>query len=778
MPLQEYHRKRNFRKTKEPKTTSKRKSPTHALMFVVQEHHASHLHYDLRLEWQGVLKSWAVPKGPSLDPHVKRLAVQVEDHPLSYGKFEGTIPEKEYGAGEVFVWDTGTWMPVTNPKEGLKKGHLEFELKGKRLKGRWSLIRTNFGGNKKQWLLIKRKDYAAAENLPTKKKPPPFIAPELAQLAPHPPEGKEWLHEIKFDGYRIQAHVQKSKVRLYTRSGQDWSTKFPSLVNSLKKLHLDSAILDGEIVYLDEKGRSDFQLLQNALSLHRTSGLIFYIFDLLFYSNQDIRELTLEERRHRLKSLLRQSKGNVRFSDDFQGSGKQVLRLAKKYHLEGIISKNRESPYLSGRNPNWIKTKCFQKQEFVVGGYTEGRNSRGDLGALLLGVYKNNHLYYVGKVGTGFTEKSLHDVLVKLQTLHQDDSPFDKKSPKGKGIHWLHPQLSAQVSFISWTRDEILRGPVFHGLREDKPVREVHREDPSSVVISNPEKIIYPEEKFTKRDVANYYLGVSHWVLPYLKDRPLLLLRSPEGTHKKSFYQKHLGPLPNPEIDDVVIAEKSITKTYMSIHSSEGLSALVQMGAFEIHCWNSRTPNLECPDQIVMDFDPGPGVPWTQVIKAAFDLKNLLQRLHLKSFVKLSGQKGVHVHIPIKPIYSWSQIKSFSKALAIELESRAPDLYVVKTDKKARGQKIFLDYLRNSRGATSVAPYSLRARKRSSIALPLTWNELRTTQSADQFTIPKALAQIKQRRKDPWGSFLRLNQRITILDQATSSTELMSSSIP
>lgn len=832
MALQEYNRKRNFSKTAEPKgLKGKKAAKTHPLMYVIQEHHASHLHYDFRLEWEGVLKSWAVPKGPSLDPKTKRLAVEVEDHPISYGSFEGIIPEHEYGGGEVFLWDTGTWVPTKDPKEGLRVGRLEFELKGKKLKGHWVLVRTSRPGRQKQWLLIKRTDAYAEEGhevvprteneLPVKKKTrrktvakktaskkastkagvkkksteehqhqPEFIEPELALLVDKAPEGNQWIHELKFDGYRMQAHLNHSKVRLISRSGKEWTDKFPAVVQGLEKLTVDRAIIDGEVVLLDAEGRSDFQLLQNAMKAHHTQAFVYYAFDLLYYSGQDIRSLPLAERKRRLKMILKKAPKNIRYSDEFEGAGKELLHLACKNKLEGIISKNRESTYLSGRNSNWVKTKCTEQQEFVIGGYTEGTGSRSHFGALLLGVYKGKDLQYVGKVGTGFTEQSLHDVYKSLKALETDTSPFTKKSPRGRDIHWVKPKLSAEITFSQWTHDEILRVPVFHGLREDKPTKDIVMEKPTpiekptkavaakavkktakksavkdfDIAISNPQKIIYPKEKLTKMEVAVFYQKIADQILPYLEDRPLSLVRCPEGAHKQCFFQKHI-PSPIPEtMKAIPIVERSGKKLYTSIFDSKGLVTLVQMGAFEIHVWNSQGENLEHPDQIVMDFDPGPGVSWKEVVDAALELKDLLDHLHLKSFVKLSGSKGIHVHIPVKPIYTWDQIKSFSQALAVQMEQNNPQKYVSKMTKKLRTKRIFVDYLRNGRGATAVVAYSLRARPQSGVAMPIEWSQLKKVKAGNEYSLEKALAFLAKRKKDPWKDYFKSRQRIPVLD--------------
>lgn len=821
MPLREYIKKRNFKETPEPKRTPRktaRKAVDNPLMFVVQEHHASHLHYDFRLELNGVLKSWAVPKGPSNDPKVKRLAVEVEDHPLSYGNFEGTIPEGNYGAGRVYIWDTGTWEPIGSPREGLKKGHLEFKLKGKHLYGQWMLIRTGrpASGSKSQWLLVKRTDaYSNTEPLvPVEdpatgkvsrrrkagdltekktakkkarvKKLPGFIAPQLAELVKAPPEGASWVHETKFDGYRTQAHIEGGKVHLFTRSGLNWTSKYPVIADGLKNLDASNAILDGEVVWLDKEGRSDFQKLQNSLKAKESRSLVYYVFDLLFLNGQDCRALPLRERKHLLEKLVKSLDDPlIRYSDHIDGSGQDLFEAACNYQLEGLVSKDLDATYRSGRNGGWVKAKCKLHQEFVIGGFTAGEGSRNTgFGALILGVYDQGKLRYVGKVGTGFTERSIAEIQKKLRSRETQKSPFHVKSPKGKGIHWIKPGLVAEVTFGQWTSDQILRTAVFHGLREDKPAKEIHIEKkkplsqvvtkkakakrisapPEEIAISNPDKILFRKEKITKLQVTHYYQEFAEIILPFMAERPLALLRCPEGSEKTCFFQKHIGGKVAVDFTPVTISESSGPKVYMTVDTREGLLALSQMNAFEIHAWNCHSDRIENPDQIVMDFDPGPGVNWKQVVKAAFDLKEILDGLKLHSFVKVSGGKGVHVHIPVAPIYSWEQIKSFSHALGKEMAARDPDLYTVNMAKKVRGNRIFVDYLRNGRGATAVVPYSLRARPISAVAMPLTWEELKVIKGPDVFTLENAIRHLKKRKSDPWRDFFKREQRINILN--------------
>jgi bifunctional non-homologous end joining protein LigD len=765
-PLQEYAKKRDFKKTREPAPEKKVKSKSKNPLFVVQEHHASHLHYDFRLELNGVLKSWAVPKGPSLTPGEKRLAVEVEDHPLSYAKFTGSIPEGEYGAGEVYRWDMGFWEPPENPEEALKKGRLEFTLKGKKLQGRWLLIRTKrASGKKNQWLLIKRSEPGSTVKKAKafkKIQKPEFIAPQLALLVDQPPEGTSWIHETKFDGYRIQAHLGGAHLKMLTRSGQDWTSKYPLVAKALKEIKTKNTLLDGEIVVLDPQGRSDFQLLQNAMKNKESKNLIFYVFDLLILNGKDLRDRPLSERKEKLNELLGDIKSkHVQYVDGIEGSGKLLLKTACKNNLEGIISKTKYSPYISGRVETWLKSKCKKRQEFIIGGYTDPQGSRSGFGALLLGVLEGDQLRYVGKVGTGFTVDSIKNLMPQLKKHLQKKSPFALKSPHAPGIHWLEPELVAEIEFANWTEDKILRVPVFQGLREDKPAAQIHIEKPQSILLTHPDKVIYAKEALTKNDLAQYYQKISEFMLPHLQERPLSILRCPSGTSQGCFFQKNYKEGNSDSIHCIRVKEKTKTACYIAVDSEDSLRGLVQMGSIEIHPWNSRQTDLEKPDQMVLDFDPGPGVAWQKVIDASFELKSLLDDLKLKSFVKLTGGKGIHVHVPLEPMQTWEQVRGFAKFLADQMEKQHPSHYVTEMSKKLRPKKIFIDYLRNSHGATAVAPYSLRAKETSAVAMPLTWQELKKMPSSAAFTLDLALKKIAQRKTDPWAEYFDIRQNIS-----------------
>lgn len=858
MSLKEYKAKRNFSKTKEPagKTIKNRGSK----MFVVQKHHASHLHYDFRLELDGVLKSWAVPKGPSLNPKDKRLAVEVEDHPIDYATFEGEIPAGEYGGGHVIVWDKGEWIPPKNVDEQLKKGHLEFELHGEKLGGEWLLHRTHIPGAKKNnWLLIKRDDEDASVKDITKKdrsvlsgvsleelekdmaapspvkkitkkavekikkpkaqKKTKFLSfqdlkgPELATLTDKPPVGENWIHEIKYDGYRTLCFKNKKDTKLITRSGLDWSRKYQELQDECAALTPESIIMDGEIVWLDEKGRSSFEGLQNSLEEGESSKLVYYVFDLLYLNGFDTRNLPLTDRKKLLKEVLEQSDSEkILFSEHWDESGKSVFESACENHLEGIISKNIESHYNSGRNKNWLKIKCTNIQEFIIGGYTV-QDNKAAVAALLMGAYNDKGKFqYVGKVGTGFNNHTNKTLLSKFKKLKSQVSYFDEKSPKFKNIIWLKPELVGNVEFGAWTGDKILRHSAFKGLREDKKAKDVFLEEvkvkekdvekiaskkktvkkavvdkkikvektldkrPSrnkksataknaEVELSNPDKFIYPEDKITKQDLADYYTNIQDWILPHVKDRPLALLRCPNGEGKTCFFQKHI------KTDGMGILGKQVesklkekNEEVVYVDSSMGLQELVQLGTLEIHSRGCHVDEIDYPNQIVFDFDPDPGVGFEKVKEAAFILKEILDRLKLKSFIKVSGGKGLHVHVPVAPKYDWDQIKQFSKSVCEQMENEHPEKFTTNMSKAKRKGKIFLDYLRNGYGASAIVPYSVRAREHAPVALPVTWLETKKLKSANSFTL-KTVPKLLKKRKDPWQGYNKLSQTIKLLDK-------------
>lgn len=800
--LQKYQKKRDFSKTKEPKGKVNKKKTTR-LKFVVQEHHASHLHYDFRLELDGVLKSWAIPKGPSMDPGVKRLAMQTEDHPLGYEKFEGEIPEGEYGAGEVFLYDQGTWKTeVDDPLQAIEKGELKFNVKGKKLKGSFVLIKVKYRGSKNSWLLIKHKDehaisgkkaevdpiadYGSKKDRPAKRSKdlkkkvlkmgndswPGFVPPELPQLVEDAPVGEEWIHEMKFDGYRLQVHIKKGGLHLYTRNGHDWKKKFPTIAKEFLALEVTDAIIDGELVSLDKKGRSNYQDLQNSLKDGEDGHLIFYGFDLLYLNGKDLRADSLVERKTLLRTILKGKDPLIRYSEEFTTSGKDFFEVSCEHELEGIVSKDTNAPYRSGRNPSWVKVKCQNRQEFVIGGWTKPKGGRTALGALLVGYREGNDFKFAGKVGTGFRDKLLKELKSKLSTMEIKQNPFDHHFSKKSEIHFVDPELMCEVKFAHWTKKKILRAPVFIALRSDKKANEIHRDIPQETpvnkdsfnLISSPEKILFQGDGTTKLDVAQYYTKVAPHMLKYIQDRPLSLVRCPGGASKVCFYQKHFSGKTPRSFHTFPVKEDSGEGIYVSVNSKEGILNLIQLNAFEIHAWNSRKGDSLHADQIIFDLDPGLGVHWKSVIESGFEVKEILEALDLVSFVKLTGGKGLHIHVPITSNYNWDQVKSFALTVARELESRNPKRYVTNMSKSKRKGKIFIDYLRNGHGATAVAPYSLRAKEKSYVAMPIDWTELKRIKSPQQYDLKKALAKIKRRKRDPWEEMLKLSQKIFILE--------------
>ena len=771
-PLKEYYKKRHFSTTPEPQGNLKRPPKNTKLSFVIHEHHARRLHYDLRLEWNGVLKSWAVPKGPSEDPSDKRLAVQTEDHPIEYGKFSGTIPEGEYGAGEVLIWDKGIWVPETDPEDGFKKGHLEFTLKGKKLHGRWHLIKTHYreGEGKTNWLLVKGHDQKKSQKV-TKDPWPGFISPQFPKLVSTVPCTNGWIYEMKYDGYRIQAHLKNKLAHLYTRRCLDWSNSFPHILESVAKISAHDAIFDGEIVALDHEGHSHFQRLQNSLTLKRDQHLLFYVFDLLYLNGKDLRALPLVNRKEILKKILDQSPENIIYSEHLTEEGESFYKLSCEHQLEGIVAKSGESSYRSGRNDAWVKIKCGLRQEFVIGGFTNPKGTRAGFGALLLGVYENEKLKYVGKVGTGFNDQSLRELKKVFSKLERKTSPFEVRPPQETGIHWLKPIKIAEVRFSNWTDEGLLRTPTFIGMREDKPAEDIHMELSETKEVSSPDKILFKKERITKKDVSKFYQEIGVLMLPYLKDRPLSLVRCPEGTGGACFFQKHIsGNIPK-AFQTFPISDEKGEGIYISINTTQGLQELVQLNAFELHAWNCHRQSIMRPDQIVFDLDPGPGVPWREVARAAIELRDLLEDLNLKSFVKLTGGKGLHVHVPIAPLYDWNQVKDFSHVIALKMVKNNPIKYTATMSKKLRGGKIFIDYLRNSFGATAVVPYSLRAKSLSTVALPVAWNELNKMNNP-HISLNKALVKIRRRKSDPWAGMFKLKQKIEILRQLAKLSQV------
>jgi bifunctional non-homologous end joining protein LigD len=837
-----YRTKRDFHKTPEPAGKVGRKTG-HA--YLIQKHAARRLHYDFRLELDGVLKSWAVTRGPSLDPADKRLAVHVEDHPRAYGKFEGIIPAGQYGGGTVMLWDRGTWTPVGDPHRSYEKGHLSFDLQGERLKGRWHLVRMSgkaSGKKKENWLLIKSHDeYAkegkgdrlleqeqtsvsshrsmqeiasgksrrwtssAASQASKSNKPatkvarritgrsvpvlPDFVPLQLATLTDHPPKGKTWVHEIKFDGYRLLAHIESGKTQLITRAHNDWTDKFGSIAAALSELRCRNAILDGEAVNQDAEGGMSFHGLQHALSEDRQDGLRYYAFDLLFLDGKDLRDRPLLERKALLQSLLKRAPAGIHYSQHFAASGDEVLAQACDIALEGIVSKRGDRPYRPGWSMDWMKSKCIQEQEIVIGGYTTQPKHPGVLAALLTGHQQHGSLVYSGKVGTGFSQEDAELLLSKLKALHRKSSPFTAvPAAARRGACWVEPKLVAQVNFTEWTADGRMRHPSFQGLREDKPADEVVRERPrkassskrarhvsldkprcksskhqdsviAGVNLTHPDKILYPDAGITKRDLAEYYVKLAPRLLPHVAGRPISMVRCPRGAGGACFFQRHAGEGESPNLKAVKVAGRGKGEPYVTITDVAGLVALVQRDALEIHVWGSDGKQPARPDRLVFDFDPAPDVKFTAVKKATLQMRGLLKELKLESFLKTTGGKGLHVVVPFEKGPSWDEAKDFSRRLAAAMAEHDPKHFTINSRKDVRHGRIFIDYLRNGLGASAIAPYSTRARPGSPVALPLRWQELSRLRSGSQFSLKDA---IHRMRSDPWAKLATTKQRLPI----------------
>jgi bifunctional non-homologous end joining protein LigD len=862
MALEEYKKKRDFKKTAEPKGKVHKKE---GHSFVVQKHDASRLHYDFRIELDGVLKSWAVPKGPSFDPADKRLAMHVEDHPLEYGGFEGTIPKGEYGGGTVMLWDRGEWEADGDLRAMYHKGSMKFRLHGEKLRGGWALVRMGGNRGENSWLLIKEKDdeaqpgydvtaeeplsvatqrdldnIAAAEdavwssnrgpksNAKTQKpkrktqvtqkpkagKKAPFpkeVSPQLATLVKEVPAGEDWIHEIKYDGYRLLAMIDGGKVRLMTRNGKDWTGKFPSVAKAFAALTADQAVIDGELVVVKPDGKTDFQALQNALKNGKNVNLQLYAFDLIYLDGHDLSRTPLLERKEALAALL--SSANVpmdsplHFSDHIVGQGGAVYRNACDQGLEGIISKKANSSYHQSRTKDWVKVKCLRRQEFVIAGFTDPGGSRKGFGALVLGVHnEDGELVYAGRVGTGFNDASLKDIHSRLKKIERKTSAF-AEPPTGadaKGVHWVEPRLLAEVEFTEWTQDGILRHPSFQGLREDKPPEEIVREKPETlrasdkkqmtkarksaeadavqesgvkrsskakkgeaevagVRLSNPDRVLYPEQKVTKLELAEFYEAITEWASPYMLNRPLSVVRCPQGRGEKCFYQKHLKENLPEAVKGIPIAERKAEEDYLYVDSLAGIISLVQMGVLEIHPWACRIDRIEQPDYMVFDLDPAEDVSWGDVVAGTLRVKEVLEDLGLRSFVKTSGGKGLHVMVPLtrREDQDWNVTKEFSHKIALMMSRDEPGKYIANMSKAKRRGKIFVDYLRNGRGATSVAAYSTRARAGAPVSTPVFWDEVTENLRPDQFTIKNLPGRLQELKEDPWKDFSSTRQSIT-----------------
>jgi bifunctional non-homologous end joining protein LigD len=847
--LSRYWKKRDFKVTAEPRGEVAR--PGKRLSFVIQKHAASRLHYDFRLELDGTLVSWAVPKGPSLDPQVRRMAVHVEDHPLSYASFEGVIPKGQYGAGTVEVWDRGEWTPIGDPREGLRKGKLKFQMHGEKLRGGWNLVRINSKKDERQepWLLIKENDEEARpateydivselpesvlskprapakrkanaakakakdESIPAQAveaKLPLSFFPQLATLVDEPPAGGGWIYEVKFDGYRVLARIDGDDIRLFTRNGNNWTSRMPALRDEIAKLGIDEAWIDGEIAVLDDKGHPSFQLLQGAFDSAKTRDIVFFAFDLPFFGGYDLRRVPCSDRREILRQVLaKKSTAHVRFSESFDADVQTLLEGACAQGLEGLIGKRADSIYTSNRSPDWIKLKCTKRQEFVIVGFTDPKGSRSGFGSLLLGVHDaNGKLVYSGNVGTGFDDKLLRSMKEKLAALEVPRSPIDPP-PKGVKGHWVKPKLVAEVAFTEWTSDGRVRHPVFHGLRTDKDPATITREQevhvappekpakprkreiankgvrpkeksppklsksmmkpatPGSggnavrgVKISNPERVIDPASKATKIDLVRYYDAIAEHMLPHLIGRPVALVRAPSGIEGQLFFQKHGDTVKVPGIKVLDAKYWPDHDPMLEIDTARALVGAAQMNVVEFHTWNSTTKAIAKPDRMLFDLDPGEGITWPQLLEATELTKRMLDMLGLASFLKTSGGKGLHVVVPLTPKDDYDTVKAFSQSVVVHLARTLPNLFVAKAGAGNRVGRIFIDYLRNGNGATTAAAFSARARPGLGVSVPLQWKELAGLTSGSQWNIFSLHDRLAKLRADPWKDYAATRQTI------------------
>jgi bifunctional non-homologous end joining protein LigD len=841
--LARYRTKRDFTKTTEPSDAAT-VAPSNRLRFVIQKHAARRLHYDLRLELDGVFKSWAVTRGPSLDPHDKRLAVEVEDHPLAYGDFEGTIPKGQYGGGTVQLWDRGYWEPdgPAPPAKSLQAGELKFHLDGERLHGGWVLVRLKNDrtrSNRNNWLLIKHRDEAAhdsdadallaedrsvasgramaaiaagkgkaakpfllaaanqiapdavwdsnrgaaakARTKRTDAPVPEFIEPQLCRVVTRPPNEAGWGHEIKFDGYRLQLRVAGGQVTLKTRKGLDWTAKFPAVAEAAASL--PDTLIDGEIVALSGDGIPDFSALQAAISEHDTDNLVFFAFDLLFAEGEDWRRRQLSARKERLKELLADSGDSnkrLRFVEHFEAAGEAVLRSACQAALEGIVSKRLDAPYQSGRSDSWIKAKCRGGHEVVVGGWS---TTQGRFRSLLVGVHRGDHLVYIGRVGTGFGAAAVDDLVPRLKALDSRTSPFggDGAPRHQLGVHWLKPELVAEIEFAGWTDSGMVRQAAFKGLRADKPATEVVAEDPApaatpverpavektptsrsraavmNVAISHPDKPLWPDggdgKPVTKLDLAEYFAAMADWIMPHIAGRPCSIIRAPDGIAGESFFQRHAAPGMSNLLTSVSVSGDR--KPYLQIDRAEGLIAVAQVAGVELHPWNCAPGRPDVPGRLVFDLDPAPDLAFTAVIKAALEIRERLEALGLAAFCKTTGGKGLHVVVPLTAPRTggpdWDEAKAFAREICARMSKDSPERFLINMAKKERGGRIFLDYLRNDRMSTAVAPLSPRARAGATVSMPLEWPQVRAGLDPKRFTLrnsPKLYAKSR-----PWQDY-------------------------
>ncbi|SOD22328.1 DNA ligase D [Nitrosomonas ureae] len=837
--LKKYNEKRDFGITAEPEGKAGKRAKSN-LRFVIQLHEATRTHYDFRLEWDGVMKSWAVTKGPSFDPADKRLAVRTEDHPMDYNDFEGVIPAKQYGAGPVMIWDEGIWTPEDDPAKMEKKGRINFTIEGSRIKGQWHLVRMHTPDKRENWLLIKSKDEfaldkiksadflkhentsiitgrtmddirnagltkrnnkalksASAESIPKSKKKTSkptlsldtllkwYEGPELATLVDQQPDGNTWVHEIKYDGYRLMAFVSDKKIILRTRGGKDWTHKFEPLAKAIATLHVENAVLDLEACVLDQNGRTDFGALQAALSNDEAEKIEGWIFDLLHFNGEDLRKEPLIDRKELLEKILRKAKGPIHYSEHFE-SAPDLLERACKIGAEGLVSKKKDSFYFGRRTKDWVKSKCGLEQEFVIGGFMPAKDYEKAIGALLLGFYKNKKFTYAGKVGTGFSQKLAKEIYQKLIALKTDKSPFPNKVPRGiREYIYVKPEKLCEISFMQWTPDGHIRHASFKGLREDKNPKAVVEEIPqpmeevtqyikprrkanaekvsfNGVTISHPDRIVYPDTTITKGDVAEYYAKVAALMLPFIDGRLISLLRCTDGIGGECFFQRNPMKGMGSSIKSKTVTHKVNKHEYLYVEDEEGILQLVQMGTMEFHAWQSTLKDKGKPDQIIFDLDPDEGVPFEAVKLAAEDIRNRLKKIGLVSFPRLSGGKGVHVVAPIEPDHDWDEVKEFAREFSENMAREVPDAYVANMSKKKRAGKIFIDFFRNDFSSTAIVPFSLRARAGAPIAWPVTWIELKKDNQANGITLKNIDVKLLKNAEKISAEFLKVSQKLKI----------------
>lgn len=834
VPLGQYNAKRNFSVTAEPVGVLHKRGKAE-LQFVIQKHWASRLHYDFRLELDGVMVSWAVPKGPSFDPAVKQMAIHVEDHPIDYNTFEGDIPKGEYGAGTVIIWDRGTWTPVGDPREGLAKGKLIFEMHGQKLAGLWELVRISKPGQKKQdqWILFKKRgdawarptaDYDVITALPdsvvskplglveqreprvlakralsngpdlanaAKAKFPENLEPQLATLTAAVPAGGDWLIENKFDGYRALVKITGGSVRILTRNGNDWTAKLKALVTEIESLGIEQAWLDGEMVVLNEHGVPDFNRLQNAFDNARTKDIVLYLFDVPFLGEMDLRQVPLRSRRLVLHELLATKPSErIRFSEELPTSASAVLAAACQLGLEGVMLKQADSPYVSSRSETWLKLKCQRRQEFVVVGFTDRTNSPKEVGALLLGYYDDTaKLRHAGSVGTGWSSaqgRELHDRVAALETDTPAVDPGEAKpgrwSKRAKGMErWVRPEMVVEVAFGEWTPDGSIRHATFKGVRVDKKAASIRREQASTppppaqpgprqrnaaaapprttVKISNPDRVIDPSTGLRKIDLIHFYESVADRILPHLRNRPVSLVRAPQGITGQVFFQKHSDA----KIKGLTELDAELWpghESLLTVDRVEGLISAAQLNVVEFHTWNSTAKRIDQPDRVIFDLDPGEGVAWAHVQEAAVLTRTILEELGLQSWLKTSGGKGLHVVVPLAPKLDYEVVKDFARAVVTHMAKTIPQRFVAKSGGSNRVGKIFIDYLRNGHGQTTAAAFSARARPGMGVSMPVSWDQLPSLKSGAPWNIATAREYLSFEKADPWSDYAKSRQTL------------------